>query len=80
MGIFITLSSLFLFDLFADKVNCVGEWQVHFPLWLIQVSALINNYGFIFMRKKWLATLGWKKGMPLKIERNPDGSVTVRKA
>lgn len=47
-----------------------------FPLSLIQVSALINNYGFIFMRKKWLAALGWKKGMALKIERNPNGSVT----
>jgi hypothetical protein len=50
-----------------------------FALSLIQVSALINNYGFIFMRKKWLAALGWKKSMPLKIERNPDGSITVRK-
>ena len=27
-----------------------------------------------------LKALGWKKGMPLKIERNPDGSITVRKA
>jgi len=27
-----------------------------------------------------LKALGWKKGMALKIERNPDGSVTVRKA
>jgi hypothetical protein len=32
------------------------------------------------MRKKWLAVLGWKKGMTLKIERNPDGGITVRKA
>jgi len=30
--------------------------------------------------KKWLAALGWKKGMPLKIEQNPNGSITVRKA
>ena len=28
------------------------------------VESKINNYGFIFMRKKWLAALGWKKGMP----------------
>jgi len=62
-----------------DKVGCIAEWHVHFPYGLIQVSTLINNYGFIFMRKKWLAALGWKKGMPLKIERNPDGSITVRK-
>ena len=31
MGFFITLSSFFLFDLFADKVGCVGEWHFHFP-------------------------------------------------
>jgi hypothetical protein len=32
------------------------------------------------MRKKWLAELGWAKGVALKIERNSDGSITVRKA
>jgi len=51
-----------------------------FSLWLIQVRVLTNNYGFIFMRKKWLAVLDWKKGMALKISKNPDGSITVRKA
>ena len=34
---------------------------------------------FIFMRKTWLATLGWTKSLLLKIERNPDSSITVRK-
>jgi hypothetical protein len=40
----------------------------------------LNPYGFIFMRKKWLKELDWTLGMKLQIERNPDGSVTVRKA
>ena len=40
------------------------------------VKSRINAYGFIFMRKKWLDALGWKKSMPLKIDRNPDGSIT----
>jgi hypothetical protein len=44
------------------------------------VSARINNYGFIGVRKGLLAALDWHKGMALKIEKNPDGSVTVRKA
>lgn len=43
-------------------------------------EARVNDYGFFNFRAGLLAALGWKKGMPLKIERNPDGSITVRKA
>jgi hypothetical protein len=32
------------------------------------------------MKNLWLETLGWSKGMALKIEKNTDGSITVRKA
>jgi hypothetical protein len=48
---------------------------VEFP-----VESRINPYGFIFMRKQWLADLGWAKGAALAIEKNTDGSITVRKA
>ena len=44
------------------------------------VSARINNYGFLGFRKGLLEALDWHKGMGLKIEKNADGSVTVRKA
>jgi len=44
------------------------------------VSARINDYGFIGLKKGLLAALGWHKGMGLKIDKNPDGSATVRKA
>jgi hypothetical protein len=40
----------------------------------------INNYGFIGVRKPLLEALSWHKGMALKIDKNPDGSVTLRKA
>lgn len=40
----------------------------------------INAYGFIGMRKALLEALSWHKGMALKIDKNPDGSVTIRKA
>jgi hypothetical protein len=43
-------------------------------------SIRINNYGFIGVRKGLLEALSWKKGMALKIDKNSDGSVTVRKA
>jgi len=44
------------------------------------VESRINPYGFIFMRKQWLADLGWAKGTALAIEKNADGSINVRKA
>ena len=40
----------------------------------------INDYGFLNFKAKWLENLGWTKGMALKIEKNADGSLTVRKA
>ena len=43
-------------------------------------DAEINDYGFLHFRKLWLESLGWSKGMALKIEKNADGSITVRKA
>lgn len=44
------------------------------------VDGRINNYGFLHFKVGWLIALDWKKGMALKIERNPDGSITLRKA
>ncbi len=40
----------------------------------------INAYGFIGINKPLLAALGWKKDMALVVVKNPDGSVTVKKA
>lgn len=40
----------------------------------------INDYGFIGLKKGLLEALNWHKGMALKIDKNPDGSVTLRKA
>ena len=40
----------------------------------------INDYGFLNFKAKWLENLGWTKGMALKIEKNADGSITLRKA
>lgn len=44
------------------------------------VAAKINDYNFMHFKNSWLENLGWTKGMALKIERNADGSVTLRKA
>jgi len=44
------------------------------------VDAKINDYGFLHFKNAWLENLGWTKGMALKIDKNPDGSVTLRKA
>ena len=44
------------------------------------VDGRINNYGFLHFRVGWLTALDWKKGMSLKISKNPDGSITVHKA
>jgi len=43
--------------------------EVQFP-----VDSRMNIYGFIFMKNRWLDVRCWKKGMPLKIERNPDST------
>jgi len=39
----------------------------------------INDYGFLGFKVGWLSALGWHKGMSLKIEKNADGSITLRK-
>ena len=43
-------------------------------------AAKINDYGFLHFKNAWLENLRWTKGMALKIEKNPDGSITLRKA
>lgn len=40
----------------------------------------INAYGFIGLRKCLLEGLGWSKSMRLQIDKNADGSATLRKA
>jgi hypothetical protein len=44
------------------------------------VAVRINAYGFLGIRKPLLEALDWHKGMGLKIDKNADGSATVRKA
>ena len=51
------------------------EAPVEFP-----VSGHINAYGFLFLKVRWLKALRWHVDMPVKIDRNADGSITVRKA
>ena len=43
-------------------------------------DARINDYGFLHFKVSALEDLGWHKGMALKVEKNADGSVTLRKA
>jgi len=43
------------------------------------IDAKINDYSFLHFRVSVLKALGWSKGMPLKIELNADGSITLRK-
>ena len=40
----------------------------------------INDYNFLHFKTGWLKNLGWSNGMALKIEKNADGSITLRKA
>jgi len=40
----------------------------------------INDYGFLHFKKRWLEELGWAKGIALKIDANPDGSINLTKA
>ena len=51
------------------------ERRFEFP-----VSARINDYGFLNFRKRLLDALGWTKGQKLTIQKNEDGSITLRKA
>ena len=43
-------------------------------------DAKINDYGFLHFKNGWLENLGWAKGMALKVDKNADGSVTLKKA
>lgn len=43
-------------------------------------AAKINDYGFLHFKNAWLETLSWHKGMALKIDKNADDSMTLRKA
>ena len=40
----------------------------------------VNAYGFVGIRKALLAALDWHKSMTLSVVKNPDGSVTIKKA
>ena len=55
------------------------EWKnkpaVKYPL-----KTKINAYGFLHFRNSWLADLGWAKGTAVTIEKNANGSITVKKA
>ena len=54
------------------------------PTQVFPCNAQINPYGFLGFKKAWLDDLGWevikgKQGVPLIIEKNADGSITLRK-
>jgi hypothetical protein len=57
------------------KRRNLARKPVKFP-----VDVHINDYGFLNFRKPLLEALGWHKGTPVKINKNPDGSIMVRKA
>ena len=59
----------------ADEIIEAKAKESPFP-----ADAEINDYGFLHFRKAWLESLGWSNGMGLKIEKNADGSITLRKA
>lgn len=42
-------------------------------------SIRINDYGFLGLKKGLLEALGWNKGVRLQIDKNADGSATLRK-
>ena len=42
-------------------------------------SIRVNDYGFIGIRKPLLEALSWHKGENLTIDKNADGSATLRK-
>jgi hypothetical protein len=43
-------------------------------------DAQINEYSFLHFRKSWLENLGRSNGVSFKVEKNTDGSITLRKA
>jgi hypothetical protein len=44
------------------------------------LNTRINDYQFLHFKTAWLEDLGWTKGMALKLDKNPDASITPRKA
>jgi hypothetical protein len=62
-------------EIVEQKAKAKPEKTEVFP-----ADARINDYGFLGFKTGWLADLGWTKGMALKIEKNADGSITLRKA
>ena len=58
----------------VEKKAKVKSATVDFP-----ADCRINAYGFLGFKVGWLSALGWHKGMSLKIEKNADGSITLRK-
>jgi hypothetical protein len=52
-----------------------NKLEIKYPL-----SEKINAYGFLHFRKSLLSDLGWTKDMAVTLDRNSDGSVTIRKA
>jgi len=46
---------------------------------LFPADAKINDYSFLHFKNSWLENLGWHKGTALKMDKNTDGSITLRK-
>ena len=44
------------------------------------MDARINGYNFLRLSDALLADLGWHVDMILKVDKNADGSITLRKA
>lgn len=59
----------------VEKAKSKSANTVQYPL-----NAKVNPWGFIHFKKHWLADLGWTEDMAITIEKNADGSLTVRKA
>lgn len=62
-------------EIIERKAKAKPEKTEVFP-----ADARINDYNFLHFKTGWLENLGWTKGMALKIEKNGDGSITLRKA
>jgi hypothetical protein len=64
-------------EIIVEKAKPKSETEKTSPF---PADARINDYGFLGFKTGWLADLGWTKGVALKIEKNADGSITLRKA
>jgi hypothetical protein len=63
-----------------EKPKRKAKPKTETPTEVFPADARINDYGFLGFKTGWLADLGWTKGMALRIDKNPDGSITLRKA